>query len=220
MATAAAPRVSSEQRVILHDVSWRTYESLLDDRGERPAPRYAYDRGVLEILSPLTAEHERTNQTLALIVDVLAEEWSIDCVGVGGLTLRREVSKQGLEPDSSFYIAHEAQMRGATRFDPDIDPPPDLAIEIDVTNASIDKFPIYAGLGVPEVWRCAMGRVTIHVREGEGYRAVPVSTALPPVTGEVLTRFVAESRTMGSTAWLRMVREWAREQAVSGNPLK
>ena len=199
-----------EQRLILHDVSWATYDALVADHRDRSSPRFTYDRGVLEITSP-GSEHERANRTLALLVEVVAADWGIDVDNLGSMTYRREESQRGFEPDSCFYIRHEALVRDRARIDPAVDPPPDLVIEIDVTSPSLDKFPIYAEMGVPEVWRYDRRRVSVHLLQTDGYREVDASAALPPLTGAFLTRFLADSRSRSRTAWLRTLRAWARE---------
>ncbi|MGI8909209.1 MAG: Uma2 family endonuclease, partial [Rubrobacteraceae bacterium] len=117
----------------------------------------------------------------------------------------------GFEPDSCFYIQNEESIRGKTRIDLSVDPPPDLVIEVDITSPSLDKLPIYARIGVPEIWRYDGEKIAILKLEDEDYLEVAKSAALPSLTGEVLTRFVRESLTLARGAWTRRVREWARE---------
>jgi Uma2 family endonuclease len=140
----------AEHRVILHNTSWETYERLLEERGDSRVPRLAYDRGELEILSP-SAEHERVAYFVVLLVAVLAEEMCVNAYGVGSTTYKRGDIGLGFEPDASFYIENEERVRGKPRIDLYEDPPPDLVIEVDITSPSLDKFPIYARLGVHEV---------------------------------------------------------------------
>lgn len=208
MATIASP---PEQRIVLHDVTWQTYECLLADHVERSAPRFTYDRGELEILSPGT-EHEEDNRTIALFVEEVAFEFGIDVGNVGSMPFKRQELQRGFEPDSGFYIAREEVVRGTVQIDLAVDPPPDLVIEIEATRSAIPKLPLYAAMGVPEVWRTDGERIAILRLAGDGYAAVATSAALPPLTAELLTRFVAESRTRRRTAWVRSVRKWAREQ--------
>src|SRR5919112_5545286 len=133
----------AEQRVLLRNISWETYERLLDERGDSRVPRLAYDWGDLEIMSP-SSEHE----SVAYFVAVLAEEMRVNAYGVGSTTYRRGDIGRGFEPDASFYIRNEERIRGKPRIDLSVDPPPDLVIEVDITSPSLDKFPIYARLGV------------------------------------------------------------------------
>jgi Uma2 family endonuclease len=210
MAPVSTLSSPAEQRIVLHNVAWETYERLLADHLDSSVPRFTYDRGVLEIVSPST-EHEETNRTLATLVEVVAEELAINVRNVGSMTFRRRDIKRGFEPDSCFYIQRFAQVRGRVEIDPDIDPPPDLLVEIDVSNQSLDRFPIYAQMGVPEVWRYRRQCVSIHALNAGVYLETEASVALPPITSEVLTRFVASSTRLDRLDWLRSLREWARQ---------
>jgi len=195
-------------------VAWETYERLLADHLDRSSPRFAYDRGVLEIVSPST-EHEERNRTLASIVEVVAEETSTNFRNVGSMTFRRQDLERGFEPDSAFYVQHVPLVRGKRQIDLAVDPPPDLVIEIDVTNSSLNKLPLYARLGVLEVWRDDGTRLRVLLRRpgGDGYEEAAASRTLPLLTSDVLTRFVDESQTLERDAWLRMVRRWVRVRA-------
>ncbi len=200
---------SAEQRVVLHDVSWEAYERLMADHAEASSPRFFYDRGTLEIMSP-SAEHEEANRTLSLLVEVIAEEFGIEVRNLGSTTFKRADLARGFEPDSCFYIANLSKVKGKKEIDLAIDPPPDLVIEIDITRSSIDKMATFAVLGVPEVWRYDGERLTIFgLRTGE-YREQPESRALPSVTSADITRFLTESERLGRLDWLRKLREWAR----------
>lgn len=200
---------ASEQKIILHNVRWETYESLLADHFDRSAPRFTYDRGELEIMSP-SPQHEEYNRTVSLFVEALAEELNVDTRNLGSTTFRRDDLERGFEPDSCFYIQNEQRVAGKTRIDLNVDPPPDLVIEIDITSPSIDKLPIYAHLGVPEVWRYDGNRVLILRLEDDDYTERDESTVLPQVTATLVTGFLEDSKTMKRTAWLRKLRHWVR----------
>lgn len=206
MATVISP---PEERILLHDVTWETYEQLLANYEDRSGPRFNYDRGVLEIMSP-SSEHEEINDVFKLLVNALAEEWAIEIRGFGSTTFRREDLAKGFEPDSCFYVRNVGGIRGVSRLDLAVHPPPDLVVEIDVTHPSLDKMPIYAAAGVPEVWRYEGRALRILRLEGGGYAEALASDAFPRLTAEVLARFVEESRTMTRLEWLRRVRAWAR----------
>ncbi len=197
-----------EHKVILTGVSWETYERLLAEHQDRTGTRFAYDEGTLEIMV-VSARHENPNRTLAMLVEVLAEEFGIDIFRLGSTTFKREEMLKGFEPDSAFYIGRAALVEGRD-VDPAVDPPPDLTIEVDVTSPSLDRFPIFAAFGVPEVWRYDGSRVAFFRLEGGRYGETEVSGVLPGLTAAMATQFTEASRSMRSTQWLRRVREWAR----------
>lgn len=192
MATVLSP---PEQRVILHNVSWETYERLLTDLQGSSAPRLTYDRGTLEIMSP-SSEHERYNRTIAQVVEELAVETDIDLDNLGSTTFRREDLDRGFEPDSCFYIQNAPRVRGKKRIDLTVDPPPDLVIEVDITSPSLDKFSIFAQVGVPEVWRYDGNRLMIFgLFEGD-YQERDTSIAFPSTSSADVTDFIKDSESM------------------------
>ena len=205
-------------RVTLRNVGWETYERLVEEDPGRSAPRLFYDRGELEILSP-SFEHEQIAEIVALLVDRLAVELDVDVVSARSTTFRREDAVRGFESDASFYFSGKIpQIRGKRRISLDAgDPPPDLVVEVDITSPSGSKLPIYAHLGVPEVWRHDGDRLAIlgllgEDAEGRHYAEIPESALLAParVSGESLTRLVEEGLRSARPAWTRRVREWAR----------
>lgn len=202
--------VEGNHRIILHGISWETYEHLLNDMGDSHAAHFAYDQGELEIMVP-TERHEKPNRTLALLVEVLAEELNIDLQRLGSTTLKREDLQKGLEPDSCFYIQNETQIRGKEKLDFTIDPAPDLIIEIDETSSSLNKFPIYAKLGTLELWRYKNNQVKFFVLTNDHYVEVENSLAFPLLMSAMATQFITESAVLTSTVWLRRVRQWVRE---------
>src|SRR5215203_2515146 len=199
----------AEQRVLLRNISWETYERLLDERGDSSSPRFAYDRGELEIMV-VSGRHEKPNRLISLLVEVVAEEMDLDLVNLGSTTFRREDLQRGFEPDSCFYVQNEERIRGRVEIDPDVDPPPDLVIEVDITSPSLDRFPIYANFGVPEVWRYDGERIVVYELRDAEYVEVANSLCMPWFTSEILTRLVEQGLTMRRRSWTRKVREWAQ----------
>jgi Uma2 family endonuclease len=206
MATVLSP---PEQRVLLDNIPWEVYEGLLAAHRDRSVPRFTYDRGQLEIMSP-SAEHEQLKETVTLLVNIVAEEKSINAEGFGSTTFRRADLARGFEPDACFYIEKLGRVKGKTEVDLQTDPPPDLVIEIDLTSPSLDKFSIFAHVGVPEVWRYDGDRIRMYRLAGAEYIEQAQSMALQGLTSVGVTHFLAESRTLARLAWLRRVREWAR----------
>ncbi len=202
-------------RIILHGIRWETYTRLLEDMEDSHAAHFAYDQGELEIMV-LSERHEEPNRALATLVEVVAEELDMDLRRLGSTTLKRDDVKKGFEPDSCFYIQHELEIRGKRKIDLTVDPPPDLIIEIDISSHSLNKFPIYAKLGILEVWRYVDRRVRIFSLANGQYVEVENSIAFPVLTNAIATRFLAESAEVASTTWLRRVRQWVREARGAG----
>lgn len=201
---------SPERQVILTGISWETYERLLAEHEDESGIHFTYDSGALEIMV-LSARHEWPNRVLAALVDVLAEEMGVDLARLGSVTLKRPDLLKGFEPDSCFYIQHVAAVMGKGEIDLATDPPPDLLIEVDITSPSLAKLPIFAAVGVPEVWRYRDGRVVVLRLEEGRYAEVARSVAFPVITGEWLTQFLHESQQVRSTEWLKRVRAWIRD---------
>jgi Uma2 family endonuclease len=193
------------QRLLLHDINWSEFEAILAELGEHRAARLAYIQGTLEMRMPLP-EHEVDKELIGDMVKILLEELEIDCECFGSTTFKRESKKSGVEPDQCFYIQNHQIMRGKRRVDLSIDPPPDLAIEIDVTSKT--QLAAYEALQVPELWRYENNRLQINVLSEGQYIESQNSPNFPglPII-ELITEFVAESVTMGRSPSLRLFRD-------------
>jgi Uma2 family endonuclease len=166
-------------------------------------------------MSPLSVAHEHPKSILIRLVDVLTEELEIPALSVGSLTLRQRGRKQGVEPDAAFYIAREAQMRTRGHYDPKRDPPPDLVIEIDYTSASLPRLPVYANLGVPEIWHYEDGVLTVLTLKPNGhYGKAKRSLAFPTVPLAELQRFAVRDPKVDETTWILQFRAWVRQRCL------
>jgi Uma2 family endonuclease len=208
MPLAVSPR--TEHLVVLDHVSWGTYERLLAENDPGRGKRFTYDNGTLQIMV-LSLRHELPNRLLAAIVEEVSTEWGLNSISAGSITVKRPDLHKGFEPDSCFYIGNSPAVRGKDELDFTIDPPPDLVIEVDITHGSLDKFPIFAAVGVPEVWRYDSRRVTIHLLKGGAFFESPVSTALPPLSAEVLTALLRSGIEQDRPKWIDEVRKWAKK---------
>jgi Uma2 family endonuclease len=197
--------------VILNNVSWGTYQRLQADHLDSAGPRFTYDQGRLQIMS-LGSVHEETNRTLEQLVEIVTEEMGIDLRRFGSTTFDREDLAKGFEPDSCFYIQRLDAIRGKRKLDIRVDPPPDLVIEIDISSGSLDKLPIFASVGVPEVWQFSENAVAILKLEDGTYVNVEHSLALPLLDSEIVAKFLTDNELMGSNSWKRSIREWVRAQ--------
>ena len=210
-AVASPPKITWDDCVVLHNVSWETYDQLVAEDGERRVPRISYDRGILELVTP-SLPHEKDALTITRIVDVVAALLGTPVLSAGATAYRQRAMQRGFEPDASFYVQNEPLMRESRQIDLAIDPPPDIVLEMEMSRSALDKLPLFANLSVPEVWRCDGERVTILALEVNAYREVLASRALPVLTADILTHFLALSRTELSPAWFRAVSEWAMAQ--------
>ncbi len=208
----ATPEIA-EQRVILSHVSWQTFEQLLKELGDKRATRLAYNEGLLEIMSPL-GPHENNNRFIDDLIRAIADELNLNLKKFGSLTLKREKKLKGAEPDSCYYIQNEPLVRSKQEIDLDNDPPPDLVLEIDITSGSLDKRPIYAAVGVPELWRYNGNKLEVFVLQpsSQDYQQVNQSPTLPWMPLDVIPKFIRQSLADGETATLRAFRAWVREQ--------
>jgi Uma2 family endonuclease len=208
--TTAPTSPVGEQRILLRNISWEAYETLLESDPERINPRLTYDRGTLELMSPLI-RHEETNRKLHAIVETILNTWEADYRNLGSATFRRQDSEQGFEPDTCFYIQNLKQIGDRETVDlSDGDPPPDLVIEIDLYHSSLPKLPLFATFAIPEVWLYRGESVTIYLLEKDTYTESTHSQALPTLTVTDLNHFLQESRTP-RPQWLRNLRQWAEQ---------
>ena len=207
MATVIQP---VDQPVLLDGVSWETYEALLADGGDRRRTRMTFNQGVLEIVTP-SFEHEHVGNVVAKVAEAILDARRQDYAPAGSTTFKSQGIERGFEPDASYYVEHAARVRGLTRIDLDSDPPPDLVIEIDVTHGSLDKLPVYAALGIAEVWRHQRDSIQMYRLEAGSYVEVDDSTVIPGLSGVRLTAFVRESLTTSRPEWWQGVESWVRE---------
>ncbi len=203
------PQIGAEERFVLRNVSWETYEQLLRNYQNFSAPRFTYDQGDLEIMSP-SIPHEAASDILSLLVNIICEERELDVRGLGSTTHKRADLLKGVEPDGCFYIQNVDIIRGVEDLDLTIHPPADLVIEADISRQSVPRFPIYAALGVPEIWQFENGEVRFFGLHEGHYVLLDISAALPGIPSDVVTGFVNKSGAMKRPQWLIEVREWIR----------
>ena len=204
----------AEQRTVLHNISWETFETLLAETGEDRGSRFAYDCGTLEIMTPLF-EHENPKIQFDRFILILAQELEIEIKSAGSTTLKRRIAKRGIEPDNCYYIQNELDIRGRETLDLETDPAPDLAIEIDITSSSVNKLGIYSALGIAELWRYNGRDLKFYqLREGQ-YVECEFSIAFPIVSVSDISRFIQQSKTMGEIALLKSFRSWVKLEKLA-----
>jgi Uma2 family endonuclease len=211
--TPVEQQTTPENRVILKGVSWSTFKALLVDVGDDRAWRIAYDGGVLEIRMP-HLEHEVPKGLIESFIEATADELEIEVMKAGSLTLEREDLTRAVEPDTCFYIQNESLVRGRNINLPN-DPQPDLAIESDYTNSSVNKFTIYAAIGVAEIWRYRRESLQVYQLVEGKYEVCEISLAFPFLPVAEIPGFIEQSRTVGQRAAVRLFRQRIKEILLS-----
>ncbi len=206
-----ATSTGSEQRTVLHNISWDTFEALLRETGSDRGSRFAYEDGTLEIMTPLF-EHENPKCNFGNFIIALAEELEIEIKSAGSTTIKKEDLKKGIEPDNCYYIQNELAVRGRETLDFETDPPPDLAIEIDITSSSVNKFSIYSALKVPEIWRYNGSKLKFYELINNKYVERDFSIAFPLVLASDINNFIEQSKTKPEIALLKSFRVWVQRK--------
>jgi Uma2 family endonuclease len=202
--------LEEETAITVSPVSWKTYSNFVREGADKIRnPRFYYENETLLIMP--TTEHESNKETIVYLINILAEEFQINCRSLGSATFRAEDIKRGFEPDSCFYFANEAKIRGVKRFDSTKHPAPDLIIEVDITSSSEMRESIFAAFRVPELWRYDGEKVEFLKLKGKKYVRIEKSLALPLITSKKLAEFVSESEKTARLEWIEKVRKWARD---------
>jgi Uma2 family endonuclease len=202
--------VQPGQSIQLQDINWNEFEAILEELGDKRASRIAYSDRVLEIRMPLP-EHEVDKELIGDMVKILLEELDINNECFGSTTFKRQDMMKGIEPDQCFYIRNSAVMIGKRRLDLMIDPPPDLAIEVDVTSKT--GLDAYQGLSVPELWRVEEGKLRISVLQGTQYVDSDMSPCFPSFPlRETISELLERSQTEGRSQTLKVFRRWVQDR--------
>jgi Uma2 family endonuclease len=204
---AASIPLSQQQHLYFDGASWEFYERLLNELADR-SMRVTFSDGSIEIMPPLP-EHEWVKEVIGSLIDVVTLERNIPIARFGSTTLRRSDRQKGLEPDKCYYLKNAARVRGMREFDSAIHPPPDLAIEVDITRRSIEREPIYAALGVPELWRYDGQRLKVLILSQSGtYQESITSAAFPFLPMQQFEHYIQAMGREDQTAVLRQFKEW------------
>ncbi len=191
-----------EERVVLHNISWETFDRLLEESGDHRNTRFYYLDGTLEIMSPLFV-HEGSNRFIEALVCAAAEVLEMNLRRAGSVTLRVRPKQAGAEPDSSFYIQSEALVRHLIELDLSVDPPPDLVVEVDITSSSDRRMPIYARLGIPELWQYDGLTVQYYLLKDDEYEAIQISPTFPNLPAPVIDMYLNRRLSIGESQAIR-----------------
>lgn len=200
-----------EQRVFIGDVSWGTFEALLRDAGS-PRGRFAYDQGLLEIMSP-SFEHESIKKLIGRVIEVLTLELAIPMRSASSTTLKRKDQRRAVESDECYYVAREELVRHRREIKLKRDPPPDLVVEVDISRSSLARLRIYAALGVPEVWQWHGDRLVVLQLGRDGtYAPANRSSVFPMLPIERVAELVEQRHARGETELMCEFQAWVREK--------
>ena len=202
-------RPLSENRVLLYGVSWETFERLLADVGDRRKTLFHYINGTLEIMSPLSL-HEGSSRFFDRLLTIFVDELDIDMRCLGSLLMKIPELKIGGEPDSCYYIKNELTIRAQENVIVGQDPPPDLVLEVDITNPSDRRLPIYALLGVPEVWRYDGYSLEFLALQNGKYIPIETSLSFPTLPAAIIVEYVQKRLLLGESKTLKEFRGWVK----------
>jgi Uma2 family endonuclease len=205
-------QLPADAEVRLYNVSWEEYEDLLEEVGEASGLRISYDHGTLEIMT-LSAEHENYVRFVEKLTAILSLRLHLNLRSFGSATMKRRRKSAGKEPDACFYIQSVDLIGNRMQLDFAVDPPPDVVVEIDLHHDSRDRFPIYAALGVSEIWRFDGQALTIFHLQQDSYLEQEASLALPFLTSRILSEYLNRLRDEGEFQSLLAFDEWL--QSVS-----
>jgi Uma2 family endonuclease len=200
-------RITPERPLILPNITWDEYEELLEQVGEPAGLRISYDEGRLKVMS-LSAEHEKYARFIEKMMTAMSLRLRLVILSFGSATMKKRRAEKGNEPDACFYVQTAPAIGNRIQLDFAIDPPPDIAVEVDVHHDSDDKFAIYAGLGVPEIWLFDRTKLTIYLLQNGQYVESDRSRDLPMLSSRVLTDFLRRLPVEGEFQALLAFDEW------------
>ena len=215
MSTATLPASDqqiSPRGVVLRDVSWEFYELFLKELGDQRLP-HSYVDGELILMSP-GVRHESAKEWFTFLIGALTEELELPRRSIGSTTMKLAFAKKGAEPDAGFLIANAPALRGKRDWDIETDPPPDLLVEIDISSRSLNRLPVYAALGVPEVWIYDGENLRVQLLQEDVYHESETSASFPTLPMRQFADWISKAWETDETTWMRNFREWVRENVV------
>lgn len=211
---AKAPK-PSEQRIVLEKISWQQFETILAEMGAERTTRFTFDRGRLEMMTPLE-EHDRCHKLIESLILVLMDEkkWRVE--GYKAPTLKRPDLGVAIEPETGYYIQQVVAVHGKGKIDLAVDPPPDLVLDVSFSPRTENRLALYAAIGVAEVWRYVgqpgndflKGTLQIYCLDGDRYVEATHGFAFPFLPAGRILQFIDESDALGLMTALRSLRAW------------
>ncbi|NJR49364.1 MAG: Uma2 family endonuclease [Leptolyngbyaceae cyanobacterium CSU_1_3] len=207
----------TEKRVTLSGVSWPQFETLLAELGSQRVARLTYDRGKLEMMTPLE-EHERCSRLLESLILVFADELVLQVNSIGSVLLMRPGLACCIQPESCYYLDREVEMRRRAELNLEQVAPPDLVVEVAITKGTIDRFAIYAAMGVLEIWQyvttigddALKGSLKIYQLQDGQYIESANSFLFPFLPAKRVLEFLEQSDSLGLAQALILLRSWIK----------
>jgi Uma2 family endonuclease len=217
----------NEQRVVLPSITWEKFEQILTELPPDRQIRLTYHRGKLEMMTPV-AEHERCQKLLDSLILVLADELGQEVEAIAPVLIKNPGLDMAIEPDACYYLSRGVSRGGhGGTAPPDrveirlpADSPPDLLVEVALTQTKLDKIPLYTRLAIPEVWRyittagenVLKGKLEIYYLQGDRHTPQRHSTVFPGLSSDRILEFIEQSDSMSLAASLRLLRAWIQEK--------
>ncbi len=201
--------IPAGNQLLLRNVDWESFEQLLEELGDNRGTRLSFSDNTVEIMAPM-AVHEDDKSMISDLIKTMLDEMGIEFRALASTTFKNKQMTQAVEPDECFYIQNEEKTRGKAKIDLEQDPPPDLAIEIDLTSRT--HFNNYEKLGVPELWRFDGKSLNINILQNNVYIESSQSRQFPNIPlKEAIPRFVEESKTHGRSKMIKSFKLWLKD---------
>jgi Uma2 family endonuclease len=165
-----------EKLVTLHGVSWAQFKGIEANLENVRAVNLTYLQGVLEIMSPVSDDHETVKSTLGALLEAYMRLKGIRHYRRGGFTLEAEGYASGT-PDESYSVGTRRQW-------------PDVVIEVIVTSGSINRKDLYLPLEIPEVWFWQAGKIRIFQFRERQYQETSSSQFFPELDITLLLKYI------------------------------
>lgn len=198
------------QSVLLHNISWSAYRQISDALQNETSAHFTFGRGKLEI-KVLSLKHENLKKILAMLFERLSEELDVEIFAAGSTTFQRADLERGFEPDECYYVRNAERMRGKESVNLELDPPPDLTVEIDVKHSSLNRMSIFADIGIAEVWRYDGEKLTIYLLENDEYQVSETSLSLPRARSEKLSELIEIGKNSARKEFTSRIAEYSKE---------
>lgn len=205
----AVAHLPENSNIEIHNVSWESYEELLNQLNDPKGLHISYNNGTLTAMT-VSAEHEKYVAFINRLISQLAFRLSLNVLFFGGPTIKKSKLLKGNEPDACYYVQNAQTLGNRINLDFETDPVPDIVVEVDIHHDSLDKFSIYAAFGVGEIWRFDGQSFSIHILQQDHYSESESSLALPMLSGKIMSKFLSQMRDEGELQTVKAFDKWVQ----------